>query len=107
MAGETSAHPARLMGAAPLLIQLPHDRLISQRRFDRHPRSKLMARQAGIRPGREKDKLTVWIIACLLGDLSQGPAMFRVAACTGRLPCDQIPVPATARRSGAGLERSF
>lgn len=107
MASETSAHLPWSMGAAAFLIQLPHDRHLSERRFDRHPRAKLMARRAGIRPGRAKDKFSMGIVPCLLGNLSQRSAMLRMAPGAGLPLDDQRAMPPGHGRRRSSLKIPF
>ena len=83
MTGKTLCHPTSTMGASPLFIQLPYDRLIAQPRLDGDSRAVLVTGGAGADAGRTKDECSMRIVAGLLSNLSVRAPMFRMATGTG------------------------
>ena len=93
MTGQALGEATSLVRATPAFIQPSHDRLVPQRRPGRDPGSKLVTGRAGTGAGCVKDKFTVGVGPRSVGNLSERPAMFRVAGRAGRSLCDQLAVP--------------
>jgi len=93
MTGEAISHVVGTMGPATFLVQLPHNRLVSQCGLGNHSRAELMTGSTGAGARGAEDKFAMGIHSRSLGDLRQRATMFRVTTGAGRVLSHHVAVP--------------
>src|SRR5574340_840014 len=105
--GEAVRHPTGPVRAVPLLVQSLHDRRIPEHGPGRHPDAEFMTDGAGTGAGRAKDEFAMRVHSRLIGNLSQGAAMLRMAGRAGRPLRNHLTMPRHDSRRGTALKITF